>query len=115
MRRGFTLIELLVVIAIIGILAALLLPVLSKVQVKADATNCMNNLRQMQYAWHFYASENNDFIAGNDTQSEIGANWPSPWKSKLGDRMARRTRGGQHRQYKHRVAAGCAMGVARIL
>ena len=74
MRRGFTLIELLVVIAIIGILAALLLPVLSKVKVKADATNCMNNLRQMQYAWHFYASENNDFIAGNDTQSEIGAN-----------------------------------------
>jgi prepilin-type N-terminal cleavage/methylation domain-containing protein/prepilin-type processing-associated H-X9-DG protein len=74
MRRGFTLIELLVVIAVIGILAALLLPVLSKVKARADVTNCMSNLKQLQFAWHLYANENNDFIAGNDWQSEAGAN-----------------------------------------
>ncbi len=78
MRRkagtGFTLVELLVVIAIIGILAALLLPVLSSVKARADVTNCMSHLKQLQLAWHLYANENSDFIAGNNWQSEAGAN-----------------------------------------
>jgi prepilin-type N-terminal cleavage/methylation domain-containing protein/prepilin-type processing-associated H-X9-DG protein len=73
-KRAFTLIELLVVIAIIAILAALLLPVLSAAKAKAGVVNCMSNLKQLQNAWHLYADENHEFIAGNDWQGEAGAN-----------------------------------------
>lgn len=80
-RLAFTLVELLVVIAIVGILAALLLPVLGRTKASAQATQCLNNHRQLVVAWTLYADENHgrlvsltNWVAGDVSKPQEATN-----------------------------------------
>ena len=61
-RQGFTLVELLAVVATIAILAALLLPILSRAKIKAQRTACFSNLHQLGVAWLMYPTDNNSVL-----------------------------------------------------
>src|ERR1700691_5664368 len=73
--RAFTLVELLVVIAIIAILAALLLPVLSKAKERSQTVGCLNNMKQLQLCYQMYVNDNNDYLPPNESLPGEDASW----------------------------------------
>src|SRR5258706_1409301 len=77
-QRGFTLIELLVVIAIIAILAAMLLPTLSRAKNSPYPPACLNNLKQLQTCWHAYAMDHEDVLPPNQSVYDINTGAPIP-------------------------------------
>jgi prepilin-type N-terminal cleavage/methylation domain-containing protein len=107
-RHGFTLIELLVTIAIIAILAALLLPAISRARRTAQGAYCVNNGKQLMTAMHMYAAESADWLPpnpdwqttnmwaggdmGNPTQATNTALLMDPNRSKIAPYVGRSAR-----------------------
>ena len=72
-RPGFTLVELLVVIGIIALLISILLPSLNRAREQANATKCLNNMRQVGIAFMMYAGENKGLFP-------MGSRWDQAYR-----------------------------------
>ena len=71
-RRGFTLVELLAVVAMLGVLATMLAPTMARTKPSSAPFQCLNNLRQLAFAWKMYADDNNGGLVYNRDGGNAG-------------------------------------------